>query len=67
MKYIYLHGFASSPQSTKARYFADRFSGAGLHLEVPNMAPVFENMTLTGQIEIVRRLAGDAPRITLFG
>ena len=31
------------------------------------MAPVFENMTLSSQIEIVRRLAGDAPRITLFG
>ncbi len=67
MRYIYLHGFASSPQSTKARYFADRFSEMGLRLEVPNLAPVFESMTLSSQLEIVRRVAEGASRVTLLG
>jgi uncharacterized protein len=32
--YIYLHGFASSPRSSKARYLRDRFKAINLNLAV---------------------------------
>ena len=35
MKVVYLHGFASSPQSTKARFFAGKFAEAGVAFEAP--------------------------------
>ena len=31
--YIYLHGFASSPKSAKARYLRDRFSESQINLK----------------------------------
>lgn len=67
MKYLYLHGFASSPRSGKARYFAQRFAELGLSLEIPELAPDFENMTISSQIDIVERAAAGADEITLFG
>ena len=48
MKYIYLHGFASGPGSTKARFFRDRFAEAGRELRVPDLAAGdFEHLTIT--------------------
>ena len=35
--FIYLHGFASSPQSAKARYLGDRFQPLQINLEVPDL------------------------------
>jgi len=66
MRYIYLHGFASSPSSTKARYFAGRCGEAGVRLEIPEIAPEFESMTISGQLQIVRKLAG-GDEVTIFG
>lgn len=57
MNYIYLHGFASSPQSTKARFFVERFRELGITVNVPELAPDFERLTITGQLEVVRRAA----------
>ena len=67
MTYIYLHGFASSPRSTKARHFARQFEALGLQLAIPDLAPDFERLTITGQIDIVRRLIPDSERATLIG
>ena len=62
MKYIYLHGFASGPTSTKARYFARRFAEAGVAVEVPALdGGDFENLTITGQLAIMEELAGGKP------
>ena len=33
----YLHGFASSPESSKAAYFRERLHGHGLTLTVPDL------------------------------
>ena len=50
--YIYLHGFASSPRSSKARYLRDRFTEIKLNLEVLDLNQEdFTNLTLTRQIE----------------
>ncbi len=37
-RFIYLHGFASSPSSRKARFFEERFRELGIGLEVPDLA-----------------------------
>ena len=50
--YIYLHGFASSPKSNKARYLRDRFAERNLSLKVLDLNQKdFTNLTLTRQIE----------------
>ena len=49
--YIYLHGFASSPRSNKARYLRDRFAEIDLDLQVLDLnRGDFTNLTLTRQI-----------------
>ena len=67
MKFIYLHGFASGPSSGKAQYFARRFAEHGIPLEVPDLADGdFENLTISGQLSVVERLADGAP-VSLIG
>lgn len=52
--YIYLHGFASSPQSTKARYLTDRFHRVGVQLQVPDLNDGdFSHLTISRQVEQV--------------
>ncbi|MCW5980151.1 MAG: alpha/beta fold hydrolase [Bryobacteraceae bacterium] len=59
---IYLHGFASSPTSSKARYFVDRLAAEGVLVEVPDLAQGdFENLTLTRQLQLVEALANGQP------
>ena len=50
--WIYLHGFASSPQSNKAQYLRDRFAEIDLNLNVLDLNQGdFTHLTLTRQIE----------------
>ena len=59
---VYLHGFASSPASSKAQAFARRFAELGIRLEIPDLAEGnFEGLTITGQLQVVERLAGGKP------
>ena len=53
---VYLHGFASSPASTKAQFFRARLAEAGAALEIPDLAPDFTHMTVTSQLAIVEAL-----------
>ena len=39
MVVIYLHGFASSPQSSKATFFAERFARGGNQVSLPRSQP----------------------------
>ncbi len=49
--YIYLHGFASSPNSLKAKYFRDRFSSLAIDLKTPDLNQNdFSRLTLTRQL-----------------
>jgi alpha-beta hydrolase superfamily lysophospholipase len=53
---VYLHGFASGPSSSKARYFRDRLQTAGAHVDIPDLAAGdFEHLTISGQLEVVER------------
>jgi hypothetical protein len=60
---LYLHGFASSPASFKARRFKKRFAERGIALEVPALDEGdFESLTLSRQRALVERLLAGAPR-----
>jgi pimeloyl-ACP methyl ester carboxylesterase len=66
---FYLHGFASSPMSTKVAYFRQRLAEHGIDLRCPDFnQPDFSTLTLTRMIEQLgaELLRLDAPA-TLFG
>ena len=64
---VYLHGFASSPASKKARFFRERFEALGVPFEVPDLARGdFEHLTLTGQLEVVAQTVGQR-KVRLMG
>ena len=48
MVVVYLHGFASSPQSSKATFFAERFAAKGITFLCPDLnRPAFETLTVS--------------------
>ncbi|MCY7331609.1 MAG: esterase, partial [Pseudanabaena sp. CAN_BIN31] len=50
--YLYLHGFASNPQSTKAKYMQQKFAELGLTLHVPDLNLTdFSTVTLSEQLD----------------
>jgi uncharacterized protein len=64
---LYLHGFASGPSSTKARYFQRCFEQAGASVIVPELAEDdFEHLTITRQLAVVERSAANRP-VALIG
>ena len=61
-RFIYLHGFASSPSSRKARFFDERFRELGIGLEVPDLAEGdFRRLTLSAQLRVIERIARGEP------
>ena len=67
MRYFYLHGFASSPNSRKAQYLSDRLAEYGFALEIPDFNQGdFANLTLTRQLDQVINLLG-SDRAVLLG
>lgn len=76
MRIVYLHGFASGPQSNKAQFFRARFEELGVPVEIPQLDEGhFETLTVTGQLAVIDRAviqnrdrqgaAGDS--VTLMG
>jgi pimeloyl-ACP methyl ester carboxylesterase len=64
---LYLHGFASGPSSSKARFFRDRLQAAGALVEIPDLAAGdFEHLTLTGQLSVIAQVARGEP-VSLIG
>lgn len=61
MRVLYLHGFASSPRSTKARFFASRFAERGVDVAVPALVEDFERMTLSSQLEAIAAAHAEQP------
>ena len=55
---LYLHGFASSPASKKARIFAERFAALGVDITIPDLAEGdFTGLTVSGQLRVIEREA----------
>ncbi|MEH1969329.1 YqiA/YcfP family alpha/beta fold hydrolase [Nostoc sp.] len=69
MQYIYLHGFASSPKSAKARDIGDRFTQIQTKLKIPDLnAGDFSKLTITRQItQVAGEFSNDSTPVTLIG
>lgn len=56
-EFIYLHGFASGPNSNKARAFKKRFKELQISFHIPDLQEDdFENLTLSRQIKLVQEI-----------
>src|ERR1700733_7246523 len=67
MRIVYLHGFASSPQSSKARFFADRFAAMGVPFTAPELDEGnFQGLTISSQLKVVAKTVRDE-RVILMG
>lgn len=68
MEYLYLHGFASSPQSAKAQFLKQQFeqSGATLHILDLNQGD-FSHLTLSRQLQQAIAWIDRRPQVTIIG
>ena len=63
MRFLYLHGFASGPRSTKGMRFAEHFAARGALLERLDLrVPSFEHLRLSAMIDVAQKALGDDPR-----
>ncbi|MBN4006023.1 YqiA/YcfP family alpha/beta fold hydrolase [Nostoc sp. LPT] len=69
MDYIYLHGFASSPKSAKARNISDRFTQIQTKLIIPDFnTGDFSQLTITRQLaQVAAEFSNDSTPVTLIG
>ena len=66
-EFIYLHGFASGPNSSKAQAFKKRFEKLNITFHVPDLQEDdFENLTLSRQIRLVQNII-DRGKTKKFG
>jgi len=68
-RWLYLHGFASGPESAKGVALAAHFARQGVHLERLNMRqPSLEHLRLSAMMRTVREAIGtERDRAVLFG
>ena len=63
---VYLHGFASSPKSSKAQFFGCKLADAGASVHIPQLdGGDFENLTITGQLAVIDKTVGGQPAVLL--
>jgi pimeloyl-ACP methyl ester carboxylesterase len=72
MRIVYLHGFASGPQSNKAQFFRARFEELGVPVEIPQLDEGnFETLTVSSQLAVIDRAVAksytDGCPVTLMG
>ena len=65
---FYLHGFVSSPRSTKVQYFTQMLGRLGIQVRCPDFnEPDFRSMTMTRMLERLGSELADAGPSTLVG
>ncbi len=65
-RFVYLHGFASSPGSRKAAAFARRLGRHGIRLETPDLTGGdFRSTTISGQLDILGRTLDGDPAVLI--
>jgi pimeloyl-ACP methyl ester carboxylesterase len=63
VRFLYLHGFASGPRSTKGMKLAEHFAARGVEVDRLNLrVPSFEQLRLSAMIDVAQRAIGDDPR-----
>ena len=63
---LYLHGFASSPRSRKASFFAEKLANAGFPVNILDLADGdFEHLTIKKQLSVVEKAARNQPVILI--
>ena len=63
---VYLHGFASSPNSSKAQFFRRKFAERRVPMEIPQLDEGnFENLTISGQLNVIERAVAGKPAILM--
>jgi len=63
---VYLHGFASSPASTKAQYFRKKLEARGVKVTIPQLDDGnFETMTMSSQLRVIERAVNGEPAILI--
>ena len=68
LHYIYLHGFASSPNSKKAKYIAEHFAQNQIELEIPDLnCDNFYDLTITRQLKQVAAILERYKSVTIIG
>lgn len=68
MQYIYLHGFASSPNSAKAKYILERFAENQINIEIPDLnCGDFSHLTIERQIQQVAASLKQNTSVTIIG
>lgn len=68
MEYLYLHGFASGPQSAKAQFLRQQFENLEKQLHILDLNQGnFTHLTLSRQIEQAIAWISDRPRVTIIG
>ena len=66
MRVVYLHGFASSPLSSKAQFFRRKFAACRVPMEIPQLDQGrFEELTISGQLGVIERAVGGQPAILI--
>ena len=61
MQVLYLHGFASSPQSSKATFLSRKFAERGVRVSVPDLnEPDFSTLTVTRMLQQVEKALASA-------
>jgi uncharacterized protein len=68
-RWLYLHGFASGPQSAKGVALAEHYARQGIHLERLNLRqPSLEHLSLSAMMRTVRdAIGGERDRAIVFG
>jgi pimeloyl-ACP methyl ester carboxylesterase len=63
---VYLHGFASGPNSGKAQFFRRKFAEHGVPMEIPQLDEGnFEGLTISSQLNVVERAVAGKPAILM--
>jgi pimeloyl-ACP methyl ester carboxylesterase len=68
-RWLYLHGFASGPNSSKGVALSEHYARQGIHLERLNLrVPSLEHLRLSAMLRTVREaMGGERERAVLFG
>jgi pimeloyl-ACP methyl ester carboxylesterase len=67
MRFLYIHGFASSPQSRKAQHFQSTLASRNIPIDIPAMDQGdFEHLTISGQLHVLEQAINREP-VCLIG